>query len=55
MQVLTIFTCPYHNVLPEAICYYLQCNFVVILMLMNKVGVQSLNFIRASMLVMSLS
>ena len=36
------------DVLPEAICYYLQtCNFVVIFMLMNNVCVQSFNFIRA--------
>ena len=41
-QVMTLL-CPYHNVLPEAVC-----NFVATFMLMNNVWVQSFNFIRAS-------
>ena len=44
------YLCPYHNVLPEAICCCLQiCKFVLSVTLMNNVHVQTFNFIRANM------
>ena len=47
---MTIFMSPSK---PEAICRCLQtCNFVLMLMLMINVCVESFNFIRASMQVM---
>ena len=50
MSKLWSYLCPYHNLLPEAVCCCLQtCNFVVIFMLMNNVCVKGFNFIRASM------